>query len=427
MGKVSKVMNSPQILAAQVRNGSNAALSNVVVKLDITGVNPFTDSQTLTTIAAGAVVNVPFLPYNPTTNGLSVMTVTVPSDQINTNNTQVWTQSVTCNEVGYNPPLAANQFTSAGPYQYASPGGIYSYRYSPPVTTTITGIRLAVSTATNVVGTKLWGVLESALGVIIATTNTITMSSGDLGNWVTFNFATPQQMTMGTNYNIGVAQPDYPCQAFAAINIPGDIPLIYLQYVTTGGAYTGPVDRGYMGIEAVLATGLTVTAVATKTAVCKSSPLTVTLTAGGAQSYTWSGSIGTGSQVAYTPTAGVSASVVAVSVTGGYTTGVAAGCKSSPASITFSLAACTGINDNSGADAIRIFPNPAIAGKITISNLTGANEITVYNTLGQTVLNRKTENDIEILDLSSHSSGNYMIKVTDSNNESRLLKLVIQN
>ncbi len=96
--------------------------------------------------------------------------------------------------------------------------------------------------------------------------------------------------------------------------------------------------------------------------------------------------------------------------------------------VTVTVSACTGIAANSSNGYnVSVFPNPSVNGKTNVTGLVGTNVITVYNTLGQVVLNQTVSSESLEIDLSNQASGNYMVRITDSNSESRIIKLVNQN
>jgi hypothetical protein len=105
-----------------------------------------------------------------------------------------------------------------------------------------------------------------------------------------------------------------------------------------------------------------------------------------------------------------------------------AGCKTNTAAITVTVNACLGIAVNgSNFSDVNIFPNPASNGKSEISGLSGVNTITIYNLLGQAVLTEKTEQESFILDFSNQPNGTYLVKISDANNDSKIVKIINQN
>ena len=250
-GKVAGMLNSGHTVNAIVKNNGNQALTNVPVTLNSTGANSFSNVQNISSIAAGQTMTVSFASFNPTNPGVNTLSVSVPNDDLNSNNSSTYTQSVTCNEWSLNPPTLT--YTS-NPIGFNTGSGIVAVSYSTSVASSLSGIRVAISTPTSSIGNSLWGALLNATGSIIATTNTIVVSASELGTQQTFTFATPQNLTASTGYYIGLAQPAnttgyYPLASAASQYVP------YMNYVTTTtvGGTPAPLtsNLGYMDIEAV--------------------------------------------------------------------------------------------------------------------------------------------------------------------------------
>ena len=161
-----------------------------------------------------------------------------------------------------------------------------------------------------------------------------------------------------------------------------------------------------------------ITASSSNSIICRGR--TATLTAVGASTYSWSSITGTTSIVTVTPNSSTQYTVFGTEPT--------LGCKSNNVVITVSVNACLGIAVNgSKFSDINIFPNPASNGKSEISGLTGVNTITIYNLLGQAVLTEKTERETFILDFSNQPNGTYLVKISDANNDSKIVKIINQN
>ena len=80
-----------------------------------------------------------------------------------------------------------------------------------------------------------------------------------------------------------------------------------------------------------------------------------------------------------------------------------------------------GIEDNEAASAITIFPNPA-NNTISMLNVIQEYEITVYNMLGQKIIEQTIDTDNNSIDISNLNLGVYIIKIKDFNKVLRFIK-----
>lgn len=310
-GTVPAFLNAPQVILGIVKNTGNATLNNVPVSLNITGANPFTDTQTITTLASGASATVSFAAFNPLVSGLNTISVSVPADNVNSNNAATFSQNVTCSNWAKNP--ASGSYTAGVGFQNGS--GILVTTYSNSATTTLTAMRAAISTDTASPGNSVYGALLDASGVVLATTNTFVITSAMLGTFQQVTFATPQNLNANTTYYYGFAQTAnlttayFPAgtQAAAYLN-----PNLYYTSALTGGVYT-PLGSsfGFFGLEAVLASTVTLS-VPSQTVSCGT---TATLNATSNATYSWSTGATT-SSIAVTPTLNSVYSVTATSPAG---------------------------------------------------------------------------------------------------------------
>jgi hypothetical protein len=146
----------------------------------------------------------------------------------------------------------------------------------------------------------------------------------------------------------------------------------------------------------------TVTAIASKTSVCKGQ--TFTLTASGAQTYTWNA----GSNAATLVTSSSVIANVNYTVTGSD----ANGCSNS-AVIVIKVNSCIGINEWQ-VNNIRVFPNPSKGlYQIELPEYKGI-QIRVNNALGQEVVQMQAQS-LHNIDLSRFNSGVYTLSVLKDN------------
>lgn len=339
-GLISKLAPS-QTISAIVFNNSYITKTNIPVTLSVTGANSYNNTQNIATLAPGATTQVNFTGFNATTNGLNSMTLTVPSDQYNFNNGFIWTQTVNCTDFGNCPPAAASNYSDAS-YGYGSPAIICT-----PIHATgnysMAGVKYAPSQTPN--GSySLCAVLLDAGGNILAMTNTLSLSAASFGTYANFKFTPPYALTSGTDYYYGIAQLTggvYPLGTQAVLATQ-NLNLYYYAPIAGGAIGNAQNQMGYLGLEAVYGfSATTIVTSASNTLVCKSAGTTVTLTASGPSSFTWTPINQTGSVVVVTPTVSGQSGNVNYNVTG---TDAVSGCKSAATIISVSVAASPTVN-----------------------------------------------------------------------------------
>ncbi|MGZ4097470.1 MAG: T9SS type A sorting domain-containing protein [Bacteroidia bacterium] len=286
LGSVPAIFNTGNVIKAYIKNGSNTTMNNIPVNLNVSGANTFADTQTITTLASGATVAVSFAPFNPQTNGVNTMTVTVPADQLSLNNQKAFTQTVTCNIQGSNPQPGSYP-VGVG---FATNNGIIAERLITPVTATCIGSKISISGDAGSINNSIYSVLMDFNGNVLASSNTLVIASPMLNTAREFTFATPQVLSAGSIYYIGLAQPGntvspyWPLAATNATFIPPNL------YVTSiiGGGFVFPLTQnlGFFGLNARFQYSATTAAIANPSVSCSGSP--VNLMASGASTYTWS-------------------------------------------------------------------------------------------------------------------------------------------
>ena len=102
LGTISSAQSSPHAVQAVVTNQGVNAFVNKVVTLTVAGTTNFTNAQTIASLASGASTVVTFTGYPVLGNsGTNTLTVSLPTDDVLTNNTQTATQLVTRYDVSY--------------------------------------------------------------------------------------------------------------------------------------------------------------------------------------------------------------------------------------------------------------------------------------------------------------------------------------
>jgi len=145
-----------------------------------------------------------------------------------------------------------------------------------------------------------------------------------------------------------------------------------------------------------------VSVVSSNSFICSGS--SASLTASGANSYSWSNSA-TGSTISISPTI-----TTIYSVTG---TNSITGC-SNVASTSVSVAICNGFSTNQiGSENIFIYPNPS-KGVFKINGIEKGVNLEIFNAVGMLVYNTVSDSDIAEINLTNYASGAYIIKCINS-------------
>lgn len=165
----------------------------------------------------------------------------------------------------------------------------------------------------------------------------------------------------------------------------------------------------------------TVTAVSNSSLLCVGQ--SATLTAGGANNYTWSPG-GAGANIAISPTVTTTYTVLGVN---------ANGCQNTT-SFTQNVSTCTGINTVAEAlDAgVEVYPNPT-NGFITmvcpsiegVAQSAGGGKIEIYNSIGQLLIKEKIIASNQVFNLNTLANGIYFVKV-QSGDEFVIKKIIKQ-
>lgn len=101
LGKLPIPFATPHIISTNIVNNGANTLTNLDVSLDITGADNFSNVKTIASLAPGATTVVSFDAFNPATEGLNTVTVSLPADDFNTDNTIALPQEVTGNAYTY--------------------------------------------------------------------------------------------------------------------------------------------------------------------------------------------------------------------------------------------------------------------------------------------------------------------------------------
>lgn len=97
LGKAPIPASNPNIISAAIKNNGDNTLSNVTVTLNISGANTFTNNKIITSLLPGYSTIVSFDAATLTNAGTNTITVSVPNDGNNANNSKSISQEVNWN------------------------------------------------------------------------------------------------------------------------------------------------------------------------------------------------------------------------------------------------------------------------------------------------------------------------------------------
>lgn len=225
----------------------------------------------------------------------------------------------------------------------------------------------------------------ASLTVTVKSTPTVQVNSGSICLGEPFTM-TP---TGAPNYNYS--------SIFATVT-PSAVGVF--NYSVTGTNSTGCVSDPAVSTVTVNALP-NVTASANRLVICAKE--SVSLTAGGASTYTWANNSSTSSGF----------TVIPASTTIYTVTGTQAGCAKS-ATIGITVNNCVGLNEMTQGDKglISIYPNPS-NGEFTIKSEV-ATHIVIYDMIGKTVFEGTVNAGTQKIDLNNYPSGQYLLKATSA-------------
>ncbi|WP_310398027.1 T9SS-dependent choice-of-anchor J family protein [Hymenobacter sp.] len=201
---------TPQVVRAVVSNSGTNTLTNVVATLNVTGANPFTNTQTVASLAPGATATVTFADYPLANQGTNTVTVSLPGDDNNTNNSLAEIQVVNPTTFSYiSPGLGA---ASAVGFQSGTEIG-FGAKFSLSAARSITAVRAFVFDAQNIpptqkttVGETLYGVVvNSTTGAILGRSPDFVVTTADANTLHTFTLTAPVTVPAG-DFIVGMVQ-----------------------------------------------------------------------------------------------------------------------------------------------------------------------------------------------------------------------------
>ena len=247
---------APHPVRALVANSGTTAQSNIQVTLTATGANTYTATQTIASLPLGPPAVVTFAGYTPTNPGPTTLTVSVPADGNNGNNSRSLAQLVNTSTYSFaDPGVGARQGVGFGPTDPYNAGMV---RLSTSTPLRVTQVRaylrsaIAAPAPGATEGKTVFGVLFNAAGAVLARSADYVVTGRDLDTYVTFTLTNPPTLPAGSDLYVGLAQTYQPGQttAYFPLGAQANGPVgqpntFYGASTTQGGA---PVDLTTLGL-----------------------------------------------------------------------------------------------------------------------------------------------------------------------------------
>ncbi|MFQ3597325.1 MAG: T9SS type A sorting domain-containing protein [Chloroherpetonaceae bacterium] len=220
---------NPVPVSALISNTGNQPLFNLPVTLTVTGANPYTETRNISSLAVGSQSLVSFT-YSPTDFGQSTLTVSVPNDANDTNNSRSVSQQIVLDAFSY-----ADSSAITGQVGYGTAQGLLLARYRLSMPNTVLATRICFANNPASVGRTVYAVLLDSLGTVRDRSPNYVIQAADLGQYRSL-FMESQPRVRGVFY-VGLAQ-------LAAS--PAYFPLATQTETPTrfDGYYSGPLNGG---------------------------------------------------------------------------------------------------------------------------------------------------------------------------------------
>jgi hypothetical protein len=249
----------PTIPTARVVNVSAAAETFTVtmtIKDQTTSAVRYTDSQTVTALAAGTAQVVTFAPWTASIQENDNVTVTVPAgtgENFLANNTMTIPMNINNNLYGYCYTL--NPSTGYGFTYNVAPGGTFLNKFHMNGQGSIPSANLFIYNYAANTGNVIFAVVLNSAGAVVAQSPNYTILSTDLGINKNFSFPTIPVFT-NEDYYVGLAQPNGGTAQWYPMGCMSETPyrantFYYISGTTGGTPLIQGTDYKFM-IEAVV-------------------------------------------------------------------------------------------------------------------------------------------------------------------------------
>jgi len=198
---LSPLVFSNEGLYATIKNtGANNA-TNVALNLTVTGANPYTDTYTIASLLAGDSINVHLTGIPTIVSGSQTLTLSLPNDEVNTNNQKVIVQQIACDKLAYYQP---SDVPDEGIGYQTLPNIVVVKYTTSTLPLQLLGAEAHIYTDIQSVGKQLSAVVLDAAGNLLAETDLVTINNSQLNTKVNFLFNNAVNLPSNTAYYVGI-------------------------------------------------------------------------------------------------------------------------------------------------------------------------------------------------------------------------------
>ncbi|MBS1741706.1 MAG: hypothetical protein JST81_01620 [Bacteroidetes bacterium] len=185
------------VISAKIINLGTTQISDLPVSLVVSGANSFSNAKTIN-IAPQDTTIVEFNSFSPWNQGTNTITVSIPDDEDDSNNSAVYTQLV--NDRTFSYADNSNSITAAG---FGSTSGILLTKYSVSGSAVVKKVKVHIGDQPSNEGNNIYAVVMQ-YGSIIATTVPHLITNAELGADVSFEFDSP--VAVESEFMVGIGQ-----------------------------------------------------------------------------------------------------------------------------------------------------------------------------------------------------------------------------
>ncbi len=238
-GKIPTAFGFPHAIKASIKNtGTNAIAAGTVVSLNVSGANVFADTKLTSALASGASQLITFTPIGDFVAGNNTVTVSIPTDDNNSNNSATMTQLVNGIAFSY-----ADNAAVTGALGYNTGSGIIATKYGVQSTAFVTNVKVFIGNNSATTGNTVYAVVMNAAGTIVGQSANYVVLATDLNTFKNFTITTPPSFSFADFY-VGLAQTANTVTGYFPVGTQSEA-----SPTRSGAYYTAPLAGGVAPTE----------------------------------------------------------------------------------------------------------------------------------------------------------------------------------